>query len=66
MPGLGPGIHIFLLAEPKTWMAGSSPAMTPADGLDLNYSAACCGLRASCTSESSATVWIGVKSRCAI
>jgi hypothetical protein len=29
MPGLVPGIHIFLfLLAPKTWMAGSSPAMT--------------------------------------
>jgi hypothetical protein len=27
MPGLVPGIHVFLLAA-KTWMAGTSPAMT--------------------------------------
>jgi hypothetical protein len=27
MPGLVPGIHAFL-AESKTWMAGTSPAMT--------------------------------------
>jgi hypothetical protein len=27
MPGLVPGIHV-LLVEPKTWMAGTSPAMT--------------------------------------
>jgi hypothetical protein len=27
MPGLGPGIHVFLFAS-KTWMAGTSPAMT--------------------------------------
>ena len=27
MPGLVPGIHVFLLAF-KTWMAGTSPAMT--------------------------------------
>src|SRR6185369_15225763 len=26
MPGLVPGIHVFL--RPKTWMAGTSPAMT--------------------------------------
>ncbi len=26
MPGLVPGIHVFLLS--KTWMAGTSPAMT--------------------------------------
>src|SRR5690242_6269051 len=26
MPGFMPGIHV--LAEPKTWMAGTSPAMT--------------------------------------
>src|SRR6185312_10371705 len=28
MPGLDPGIHDFLSMVPKTWMAGSSPAMT--------------------------------------
>jgi hypothetical protein len=29
MPGLVPGIHVFLAArEAKTWMAGTSPAMT--------------------------------------
>jgi hypothetical protein len=28
MPGLGPGIHVFLEGELKTWMAGTSPAMT--------------------------------------
>jgi hypothetical protein len=27
MPGLVPGIHVFLLRG-KTWMAGTSPAMT--------------------------------------
>jgi hypothetical protein len=30
MPGLGPGIHVlfFRLEARKTWMAGTSPAMT--------------------------------------
>ncbi len=29
MPGLDPGIHVFLYTiESKTWMAGTSPAMT--------------------------------------
>jgi len=29
MPGLVPGIHVFTrLAARKTWMAGTSPAMT--------------------------------------
>jgi hypothetical protein len=29
MPGLVPGIHVLLPARPrKTWMAGTSPAMT--------------------------------------
>jgi hypothetical protein len=28
MPGLVPGIHVFLLLSSKTWMAGTSPAMT--------------------------------------
>jgi hypothetical protein len=28
MPGLVPGIHVFLAQPVKTWMAGTSPAMT--------------------------------------
>ena len=28
MPGLGPGIHEFFVLVGKTWMAGTSPAMT--------------------------------------
>ena len=28
MPGLVPGIHVFLFNEAKTWMAGTNPAMT--------------------------------------
>jgi len=30
MPGFMPGIHVFFRAKPesKTWMAGTSPAMT--------------------------------------
>jgi hypothetical protein len=28
MPGLVPGIHDFLVVTRKTWMAGTSPAMT--------------------------------------
>jgi hypothetical protein len=29
MPGLVPGIHVFITAATvKTWMAGTSPAMT--------------------------------------
>src|SRR5260370_39698161 len=28
MPGLVPGIHVFSSFREKTWMAGSSPAMT--------------------------------------
>jgi hypothetical protein len=28
MPGLGPGIRVFVLAERKTWMAGTSSAKT--------------------------------------
>jgi len=31
MPGLDPGIHVFLFAASKTWMAGSSPAMTKSE-----------------------------------
>ena len=37
MPGLVPGIHVFLLVgEKKTWMAGTSPAMTNA-GAEIYY-----------------------------
>jgi hypothetical protein len=28
MRGLMPGIHVFMLLAAKTWMAGTSPAMT--------------------------------------
>jgi hypothetical protein len=28
MPGLVPGIHVLPAWKPKTWMAGTSPAMT--------------------------------------
>jgi hypothetical protein len=28
MPGLVPGIHVLLALKMKTWMAGTSPAMT--------------------------------------
>jgi hypothetical protein len=28
MPGLVPGIHVLLFCKTKTWMAGTSPAMT--------------------------------------
>jgi hypothetical protein len=28
MPGLVPGIHVLFGARSKTWMAGTSPAMT--------------------------------------
>jgi hypothetical protein len=33
MPGLVPGIHVFLaVGLAKTWMAGTSPAMTKREG----------------------------------
>jgi hypothetical protein len=28
MPGFMPGIHVFVPQTTKTWMAGTSPAMT--------------------------------------
>jgi hypothetical protein len=28
MPGRVPGIHVLSVAKSKTWMAGTSPAMT--------------------------------------
>src|SRR5262245_5610667 len=40
MPGLEPGIHVFLdaLSASKSWMAGTSPAMTMGLCLDENLS----------------------------
>jgi hypothetical protein len=36
MPGLVPGIHVLLEQQQKTWMAGTSPAMTKSvDGRDI-------------------------------
>src|SRR5215472_2199306 len=35
MPGLVPGIHVFIAARAKTWMAGTSPAMTSVERLPL-------------------------------
>jgi hypothetical protein len=28
MPGLVPGVHVLRVAKNKTWMAGTSPAVT--------------------------------------
>jgi hypothetical protein len=36
MPGLVPGIHDFYLFG-KTWMAGTSPAMTDEKGLGARH-----------------------------
>jgi hypothetical protein len=36
MPGLVPGIHVLLLFGKKTWMAGTSPAMTNS-GAEVYY-----------------------------
>jgi threonine/homoserine/homoserine lactone efflux protein len=51
MPGLVPGIHVFLSTSTsdKTWMAGTSPAMTPTEypmslQLYLAFVAACIAL----------------------
>ena len=35
MPGLGPGIHVFLSLLKKAWMAGTSPDMTVFVALEL-------------------------------
>jgi hypothetical protein len=35
MPGLVPGIHVLLTAS-KTWMAGTSPAMTSFDTVTVH------------------------------
>jgi hypothetical protein len=40
MPGLVPGIHVFFSWQPKTWMAGTSPAMTECGGLPRRHR--CC------------------------
>ena len=35
MPGLVPGIHVLIMdSDLKTWMAGTSPAMTKETGRD--------------------------------
>jgi len=36
MPGLVPGIHAWVIAQPqrKTWMAGTSPAFVETDNRD--------------------------------
>jgi len=39
MPGLAPGIHVFLATSKETWMAGTSPAMTAVDFLRRQYRA---------------------------
>jgi hypothetical protein len=31
MPGLVPGIHVLEFSASKTWMAGTSPAMTESE-----------------------------------
>jgi hypothetical protein len=36
MPALVAGIHAFLVVL-KTWMAGTSPAMTGTSGVDLTF-----------------------------
>ncbi len=36
MPGLVPGIHVFVIRAKKTWMAGTSPAMTIAESGSAN------------------------------
>ena len=33
MPGFMPGIHVLPSAQQKTWMAGTSPAMTTVGAL---------------------------------
>jgi hypothetical protein len=33
MPALVAGIHVFGLPDTKTWMAGTSPAMTVTDSI---------------------------------
>src|SRR6267378_2630252 len=39
MPGLVPGIQVFLFQCSKAWMAGTSPAMTKRTWHELNVSA---------------------------
>jgi hypothetical protein len=42
MPGLVPGIHAFVL-QSKTWMAGTSPAMTADESLTMSWYYFFCG-----------------------
>ncbi len=41
MPGLDPGIHVFLAAEAKTWMTGTSLDKPGHDGDELGDDALC-------------------------
>jgi hypothetical protein len=41
MPGVVPGIHVLRGAAAKTWMAGTSPAMTE-EGLAGAVDTTCC------------------------
>ena len=34
MPGLVPGIHVFLAERAKTWVAGTSPAMADLENVE--------------------------------
>jgi hypothetical protein len=36
MPALGAGIHVLFLRAAKTWMAGTSPAMTQGKARDVS------------------------------
>ena len=44
MPGLEPGIHVFLFMA-KTWMAGTSPAMTKNTDMGFNRRADAVGFK---------------------
>jgi hypothetical protein len=69
MPGLVPGIHAFLLrTQAKTWMAGTSPAMTErmnnqlspgalANALSTTSPIGCQELPSNCTSRICSIGW---------
>ncbi|TWH96945.1 hypothetical protein IQ17_06322 [Bradyrhizobium daqingense] len=62
MPGLVPGIHV-LCAAGKTWMAGTSPAMTVRmlQALNTSYNDTPGGMSASVTPTSSMLVMIALR-----
>jgi hypothetical protein len=60
MPGLVPGIHVFAKrAARKTWMAGTSPAMTALRVVTTHYLTTGYPIRLRCANAATVDVPIG-------